>query len=127
MRNRLLILPKPEKLNINEFLRFEGLKSYQKSALFSKNVENQFCNMLSYVKKCAEKDYTISFEPNLPKMTHFGQTHTRGTEKKNSNSKLDSRRETHYVIGGIMIIIIIKIVIIVRSVIIVRNVIISII
>ena len=31
--------------------------------------------MLSYVKKCAEKDYTISFEPNLPKWHVFDKIH----------------------------------------------------
>ena len=31
MRNRFLILPKPEKLNFNEFLRFKGSKTYQKT------------------------------------------------------------------------------------------------
>ena len=30
MRNRFLILPKAEKLSINEFLRFEGLKTGEK-------------------------------------------------------------------------------------------------
>ena len=30
MRNRFLILPKPEKLNFNERLRFEVLETYQK-------------------------------------------------------------------------------------------------
>ena len=66
MRNRFLILPKLEKLNFNELLRFKGLKT-DENVVFPKNVENQYCNMLSYVKKCAEKDYNISFEPNLPK------------------------------------------------------------
>ena len=66
MRNRFLILPKPEKLNFNEFLRFEVLKT-DDFFIFPKNVEKQFCNMLSYVKKCGENGYTISFEPNLPK------------------------------------------------------------
>ena len=67
MRNRFLILPKPEKLNLNEFLRFKVLKTDENIIFFQKNVEKQFCNMLSYVKKCAENGYTISFEPNLPK------------------------------------------------------------
>ena len=66
MRNRFLILPKLEKLDLNEFLRFKVLKTDENVA-FPKNVENQFCNMLSYVKKCGENGYTISFEPNLPK------------------------------------------------------------
>ena len=67
MRNRFLTLPKPEKLNFNEFLRFKVLKTDENIIFFQKNVENQFCNMLSYVKKCGENGYTISFEPNLPK------------------------------------------------------------
>ena len=66
MRNRFLTLPKPEKLNFNEFLRFKVLKT-DENHHFPKNVENQFCNMLSYVKKYGENGYTISFEPNLPK------------------------------------------------------------
>ena len=66
MRNRFLILPKPEKLNFNEFLRFEVLKT-DENVVFPKNVENQFCNMLSYVKKCGENGYTISFAPNVLK------------------------------------------------------------
>ena len=66
MRNRFLILPKPEKLNFNELLRFKVLKTDENN-VFPKNVENQFCNMLSYVKKYGENGYTISFEPNLPK------------------------------------------------------------
>ena len=70
MRNRFLILPEPEKLNFNEFLRLKVLKT-DENIVFPKNVENRFCNMLSYVKKCAEKDYTISFEPNLPKWHVF--------------------------------------------------------
>ena len=66
MRNRFLILPKAETLNFNEFLRFKVLKTDEIS-IFPKNVEQQFCNMLSHVKKCGENGYTISFEPNLPK------------------------------------------------------------
>ena len=62
-----LTLPKPEKLNFNEFLRFKVLKTDENHNFQKKNVENQFCNMLSYVKKCGENGYTISFEPNLPK------------------------------------------------------------
>ena len=67
MRNRFLILPKAEKLNFYEFLRFEVLKPDENNVFVPTNVENQFCNMLSYVKKCGENGYTISFEPNLPK------------------------------------------------------------
>ena len=44
-----LILPKPEKLNFNELLRVKNLKTDEKW-VFPKNVQNQFCNMLSYVK-----------------------------------------------------------------------------
>ena len=66
MRNRFLILPKPEKLNFNEFLRFNVVKT-DENVVFPKNVEKLFCNMLSYVKKCGENGYTISFEPNLLK------------------------------------------------------------
>ena len=66
MRNPFLTLPKAEKLNSNEFLRFKVLNAYENN-VFPKNVEKQFCNMLSYVKKCGENGYTISFEPNLPK------------------------------------------------------------
>ena len=33
--------------------------------------------MLSYVKKCGEKDYTISFEPNLPTRHVFAKIHFR--------------------------------------------------
>ena len=53
MRNRFLILPKPEKLNFNEFLRFKVLTT-DENVVFPKNVENQFCNMLSYVKNAAK-------------------------------------------------------------------------
>ena len=53
MRNRFLILPKPEKLNFNEFLRFKVLKT-DENHHFPKDVENQFCNMLSYVKNAAK-------------------------------------------------------------------------
>ena len=67
MRNRFLTLPKPEKLNLNEFLRFKVLKTDENIIFFQKNVEKQFCNMLSYVKKYGENGYTISFAPNLPK------------------------------------------------------------
>ena len=42
---------------------------------FPPNVESQFCNMLFYVNKCAEYDYTISFEPNLPKWNVFVRIH----------------------------------------------------
>ena len=60
MRNRFWILPKPEKLNFNLFLRFKVLKT-DENIFFPKNVENQFCKMLSYAKKCGENGYTISF------------------------------------------------------------------
>ena len=59
-----MILPKAETLNFNELLMFKVLKI---DIVFPENVEKQFCNMLSYVKKCGENGYTISFEPNLPK------------------------------------------------------------
>ena len=74
MRNRFLILPKPEKLNFNEFLRFKVLKT-DENIIFPKDVENRFCNMLSYVKKCGENGYTISFEPTLPKWHVFAKIH----------------------------------------------------
>ena len=41
MRNRFFILPKPEKLNFNEFLRFKVLKT-DENIVFSKNVETNF-------------------------------------------------------------------------------------
>ena len=59
MRNRFLILPKPEKLNFNEFLRYEVLKAGE-FFIFPRNVENQFGNMLSYVKKNAAKTAILS-------------------------------------------------------------------
>ena len=48
-----LTLPKPEKLYFNEFLMFKVLKT-DENHHFPKNVENQFCNMLSYVKNTAK-------------------------------------------------------------------------
>ena len=56
MKNRFLILPS------FILISFWGLKSWKRSKNNNvpKNVENQFCNMLSYVKKCGENGYTIS-------------------------------------------------------------------
>ena len=36
MRNRFLILPKPKKLHLNEFLKFNVCKTFQKSLFFQK-------------------------------------------------------------------------------------------
>ena len=98
MKNRFLILPNPEKLNSNEFLRFKSSKTCQKHN-FPKNVENQFCNMLSYVKKCGENGYTISFAPNVLKWHVLAKTHFVISYTFCIFGHILSRRETPYVIN----------------------------
>ena len=59
MRNRFLTLPKAEKLNFNEFLRFKVLKSYQKSS-FSQKCRKSILQHAILCKKNAAKTAILS-------------------------------------------------------------------
>ena len=67
MRNRFLILPKPEKLNFNEFLRFKVLKT-DENHNFPKKCRKSILQHAILCKKCTENGYTIGFAPNPPKL-----------------------------------------------------------
>ena len=59
MRNRFLILPKPEKLNFNEFLRFKGSTIYQKTQ-FSQKCRKSILQHAILCKKNAAKTAILS-------------------------------------------------------------------
>ena len=72
MRNRFLILPKPEKLHFYEFLRFEGLKTFQKSS-FSKKCRKSILQHAILCKKIRRKRLYYQFWAKPSEMTCFCQ------------------------------------------------------
>ena len=97
MRNRFLILPKPEKLNLNKFLRFEGLKTFQKSS-FSKKWRKSILRHAILCRKIRRKRLYYQFWAKPSKMTCFGQNAFCHFLYFCIFGQILSRRETPYVI-----------------------------